>query len=167
MNIKLHNLVFGLCCNDPITAVVAGIGAAASVAGTISQIKAQKSQRKAARAQARIAELQRSRERRDTIRRARIARAQIESQVGSAGLLASSTAIGGTGSIQSQLASNLSFLDQTGALNTEANRQLERAAGFQTQASIFQGVSDISTGFLGESPFKAAGRSSESFLNSQ
>ena len=99
----------------PPALIIAGIGAAASIAGTVSAVQAQKSQRKAARAQARIAELQRSRERRDTVRRARIARAQIENQVGSAGLLASSTAVGGTGSIQSQLASNLSFLDQAGA----------------------------------------------------
>ena len=144
--------------------IIAGIGAGASVAGTISSIKAQKSQRKAARAQARIAELQRSRERRDTIRRARIARAQVENQVGSAGLLASSSAQGGTSSIGSQLASNLSFLDQAGALNTSANRSLDKAARFQTQATIFQGISDISTGFLGEPPFSTLGRES-GFLN--
>lgn len=150
-----------------ISLVAAGVGVAATVAGTVASIKSQKEQRKAARAQARIAELQRSRERRDTIRRARIARAQIENQVGSAGLLASSTATGGTGSIQSQLGSNLSFLDQAGSLNAQSNRSLERAAGLQTQAGIFQGVSDISSGFIGESPFRTIGRATQSFLNSQ
>jgi len=110
--------------------------------GAISQRKAAKAQAKAQRTQQRIADIKAARERRSQVAEARRARAQIESQAGVSGIQGSSGAIGAQSSVQSQLASNLSFLDNVQSLSQQTSIFNQQAAKAQSNAATAGAIRD-------------------------
>lgn len=142
---------------DPITAavVVGGVFAAGSLE---QQRQASRRSRRAQRIQQRQADVQTARERRNQIRQARIQRALTESQGVGADALGSSALAGATGSIQSQLASNVGFLNVQQDLSRQASAANIGAARAATRAGIFSSVSNLaltSAGSLEGSTSKA------------
>lgn len=127
---------------DPLTIAVAtaAVGTAASVH---QSAQARSEQRKAARVERRIQDVKAARERRRAIREARIARADVEAGAQATGAGTSSGAITGSGTIGTQLASNLSFLDQASELQTQSSIFRQKAANFSGRAQDFGAVSNI------------------------
>ena len=115
------------------TTAIAAVGL---LVGTGSTVVAQRQQKKARRSQQRIADLQADRQRRAQLREARIRRAQVENIAAQTGTAESSGEIGATGAIQSQLASNLSFLDQTQTLSNRASSALQSASDIQSFGAV-------------------------------
>lgn len=145
-------------------AIIAGIGLAVSAAGTYMSIKAQKKQAKAqkqaVRAQRAQDNLRAARERREAIRNARIATGGVEQNAANQGVSGSSMALGGLGSIESQLNQGLSFLDSYNKLSDQASESLGKANNYAMKAqtaasvgqlgmSVFQNASGIAGVFKG------------------
>ena len=114
------------------------IGAASAVSSRRQAKRAQKSQEKAQKAQANIADLENARARRKQIVEARRRRAQVIQQGENQGIAGGSQVAGAAGSIQSQAASNVSFLNQLQGFDqnrlsnlSDANTALGKAATFQ------------------------------------
>lgn len=132
----------------PWAPVIAGIALATAVVGTgVSIYSSQKAagayaqsaaaQREANRFQRQQADLQAARQKRDAIRQSRIAQASVQQSAENQGVSGSSAAIGGQASIQSQLNSNLSFLDQYSSLSDAASDALGRASVYQSKGNQF------------------------------
>lgn len=103
--------------------VVEGLLVGSLLMSGVSMVQQQKQAKKSAAAQRRAEEyqmkqdaLKQARERRQQIREARIRQGQVEQATAIQGAASSSAAVGGAGSIQSQLSSNLGFLDQSGKI---------------------------------------------------
>jgi hypothetical protein len=123
------------------------VGAGAAVVGTVKTIEAQN---RAARAQKQQFAYERQinqnrtmRERRDAIRAARLAGASLVQNSVNSGAQESSAALGGLGSIQSQLNSNLSFLDTQGRLADRASAASQAAANAKQSAQKWGAISDL------------------------
>lgn len=118
-----------------------GVGLLLSVAGTafgmMGQQKQQNAQKRAARANYAQSQLENQRNRLETIRKARIERAQSLQASANSGAGESSTSIGAAESIQGQMEANLGFL---GASSTNATK------GYQAQQEGFAGESMADTG---------------------
>ena len=119
-------------------AEIAIAGLVLSAIGTVSQIssqkKAAKSRQRADRARQRQEDLRQARQRRSTIREARQRRAQVQSATTQQGVGASSAAAGAVGSVGSQAAGALSFLDTQAGLAREATAALAQASTFDARA---------------------------------
>lgn len=87
--------------------------------------------------------LQSARERRDAIKAARLANAQAVLAGESQGVSGSSGVAGGVGSIQSQLNSNLSFLDRSNTLTDMASQQIGYANKFEQKARTGAAVGQL------------------------
>lgn len=132
----------------PIIAVGAAVvGAGAAVVGTVKTIEAQN---KAARAQKQqyaferqISQNRSMRERRDAIRAARIAGANLVQGAENSGGSGTSAALGGLGSIQSQLNSSLSFLDTQGRLADKGSAAGQAAADANRSAQNWGAVTQL------------------------
>jgi len=122
--------------------LLAVLGLAASVVGTISSISAQ---RKSARAQEQQQTLAAARSRRQGIREAQIKRSQAVASAQGAGAIGSSGAIGGIGSLGSQLGADMGFGTSMSSLSGIISKQNQRA-------QMWGGVADI-----GSLAFKAGG----------
>jgi hypothetical protein len=137
--------------NDPATltlsTVLQGVGAVASVAGTIQSGKASKkaaaARQRSLEAQRKIAEVKNARERRNAVREARIKRAQALSVGTQQGAGGSSGLTGATSSIGSQLGSGLSFLDTSKSLSNEANIFSQASAGYSSEANTWAGIAGL------------------------
>ena len=123
---------------EAIAVVGLVIGAASAVSSRRQAKRARKSQEKALKATANIADLENARARRKQIVEARRRRAQVIQQGESAGISGGSQVAGAAGSIQSQAASNVSFLNQLQGFDqnrlanlSDANTALGKAATFQ------------------------------------
>ena len=140
---------------DPITltAVAVGVGAASTIHSIQQQKKSAKNQKKAQQAQQRIQEVKAARERRKQVREAQVAQAQVEAGAQASGVTQTSAAVGGAGSIQTQLGSNLSFLDQVGELTQQTSIFNQRAASASSRAATSQAVAGL--GLQGASIFAA------------
>lgn len=141
----------------PIAAVAAVVGAAAAVAGTVGTLKNQKKANKMQKQQyqfeRQLANNRAGRERRDAVRAGRLATATVrQAAANSGGADMSSVALGAMGSIQSQINSNLSFLDTGQKLADRAGLAGSRANQAINRAQMWQGVTD-----LGKTIFSAAG----------
>lgn len=126
---------------------------------TYKSIEAQKEsvgQRKeAAQAQVRSAEIKSRDARLQAIREARIKKAALVASANEVGAGVSSGATGGTGSIESQLAGNVSKVGTETAFNVYTTERLSDAEQAQTQANIFQSYSNIgSSVFAGTGGFE-------------
>jgi cobalamin biosynthesis protein CobT len=130
------------------SAYTANQNARRSVASQNTAIKAQQEQN----------ELQASRQRRDAIRSARVATARATNAAATQGALGSSGSMGGLASIQSQLGSNLSFLDTYGKLSDVATESLGRANVFRARAESAQAISQLALATL---PY--AGKAADGF----
>lgn len=89
---------------------------------------------RARRAEKKIADIRTARSRRRSIREARIARANIEASAQASGTTQTSSAASGVAGVGTQLAANLSFLDQTQALATESSMFQAKAAKHTSRA---------------------------------
>lgn len=150
------------------TIAIVGLGVAATSA--VMQYDAGKKAAAAGRRQAeemqaqgriaqRQADLQNARQIRSAVRQARIARASMVNTAANAGTISSSGVLGGTGSLDSQLQSNLSFFGQMRELNEDANESKVRAGQAAGDAAVAQAESAQwgAIGSLGGTIFSGAG----------
>jgi hypothetical protein len=135
-------------------AAVAGAGIAA--VGTANQIsankKSAKANQRAAAYQRQMDNLRAARERRQAIRQARLATGAALQTGVNQGAADSSAALGGLGSIQSQLNSSLSFLDTNTRLADRASEQIGIANKYKAKADTSGAIAG-----LGMTLFKEAG----------
>ena len=135
------------------------IGAAISLVGGIysasEQSKARKAaskaadeERKARKAQMATEELQAQRARRDAIREAQQKRASLIASGESAGVSGSSGVASGAGSIATQGASNVGFLQASAGGTRLANTALSRAADLTGEAALHRANAGIGKGLF-------------------
>lgn len=136
--------------------IIAGAALAVTAVGTVATISAQN---KAAKAQKKQYAYERQiqtnksvRERRDAIRAARMTAGSLIQTGENQGASGTSAALGGLGSIESQLNSNLSFLDTNTSLANRAGAAAGQARSAQNAASNWGQVTQ-----LGMTVFSAAG----------
>lgn len=136
--------------------IIAGVALATAVVGTVATIGAQNKANKLAKQQftyeKQLNQNRSVRERRDAIRAARISGGTLLQQSNNTGGSASSAALGGMGSIQSQLDSNLSFLDTQTSLASKSTAAGEAAREANATAQNWSGVTQ-----LGFAVFNATG----------
>lgn len=137
-------------------AIVAGIGLAIGAAGTYMSYKAQKKQtqlmQKSAAAQRSQDNMKAARERREAIRNARLSSGVVTQNAANQGVSGSSAALGGLGSIQTQLNQGLSFLDGMNKLADQASNYESRANKAGVKAGMWNSI-----GGLGMTVFQNAG----------
>ena len=116
----------------------------------IFSLMSMRASQRAAKAQVQANELQRqsmsleqARQRRETIRAARMARGRAVTSAARQGVMDSSGAQGGMASIRSQLGYNLSFLDQQERFNDQASQALGRARMFESRAETFGALANL------------------------
>ena len=140
------------------TAAVIGavVGGVSAVSGARQQKKAASeaatARRRSEATQQKIRDLQTARERRQLVRQSRAARAEAISGAAAGGALDTSSLVAGVGSIQTQAASAISFLDTTQALAQQASIFNISAAGATGRAKAAG-----ATAALGQSLFTASG----------
>ena len=170
----LSRKIKGYVLQDPITAIVAGIGAAGQVYSASQQARATRNaanaQREATAAQGRAANVDAQRARIAQVREARIRRAQVISAGTNSGLGLGTSGIGGAvGSISSQEGSNIGYINQQQTFADQASTALQSAADYQVQAqrwqmignfshSIFSNAGGFTTIFGGNTPINGTGR---------
>ena len=115
------------------TSIALGVGAAAAVGGTIMSYQAQK---KSSRLQQRQQEVATRASRRQAIRQAQIARAQTVASASAQGATGSSAALGGVGSLNSQVGSQLGYSSQMSNLSSGINAANNRANTFSGVAQL-------------------------------
>lgn len=126
---------------DPITTSVLTAG---SVVEEREQTRAaRRDARRARDAEVRLQNVRAARERRQMARQARIARAQVESGAVASGTTQTSGFAGGTGGIQTQLASNLSFINQSQQLAEQQSVFAQRAADHRGRAQDVAAVRSL------------------------
>lgn len=137
---------------DPLTAAAVG-GLALSAFGTVKQMqaakKSQAQQAKAIKLQQTADELRQARERRQQIREARIRIGSATQAAANQGASTSSSAIGGQGSIATQLSANLGFLDQLGNLNTSTTAANLAANKAKASADTYGSVAGFGATIFG------------------
>lgn len=126
----------GLETATAIALTAAVIGTATSAVGSVMQ---QQAAQKAAKANAKLQDIEAQRERVKQVRTSRIARANIEQAGANAGAADSSSVIGGAQDATNQGNQNISFIN----LEQSAGRQISNAQNQQAQAG---GIVDIGSG---------------------
>ena len=128
-------------------AVGAVIGIGASLFGMSQQKKAMEEQEKAMKEQKRLQRAADQRERRQLLRQQAIARGQtvnVAAQIGAGqGPTASTALTGGLSGLQNQVLSATAFQGMSEYSVNRQQKALNRAAGFQQNASIAQGVANL------------------------
>jgi len=115
------------------TSIALGIGAAASVAGTVMSYEARK---KSSKLQAQQQAISTRHSRRQTIRQAQIARAQTIASASAQGATGSSAALGGVGSLGSQLGTEMGFSGVMSGLSAGINRANQQANTYSGLAQL-------------------------------
>ena len=119
------------------------IGTALAVGGLAKNIfdnrQASVQANKAKRAKRRLNQAQLVRQRRNAVREAQVATADIETKSAAQGGGGSNVS-GAISSVGSQLSANLSFLSSTSAISDSATSALSKAAALRSQGSLFQAV---------------------------
>ncbi len=126
-----------------IAGVALAVGAGTAYMSHQANKKAAKFQRKAASAQRAQDNMKAARERREAIRSARIASANVSQSAVNQGVQSSSAALGGLGSITSQLNQGLSFLDGQNALADQASVALGKSNKAQQTAAGWGAASNL------------------------
>lgn len=134
-----------------ISAVLATVAVGTTAASISSTQQAAKQANKAAEAQRKQQELAAARERANAIRQARMAYATSAQGAETAGASLSSSSLGGLGSIQSQLTSNLSFLDKNQQLADQGSIALGKMRSAEANASSFGAVAGLAIQGVGMS----------------
>ena len=131
----------------PAAAIVAGAALAVAAVGTVKTIDSQNKMAKAQKRQyayeRQIQDNKNVRERRDAIRAARMTSGALVQTGENQGASATSAALGGLGSIESQLNSNLSFLDTNVSLANRAGAEAGKARTAATAAGNWGAVSQL------------------------
>lgn len=109
------------------------------------QSKAYEEQKKASRFEQAANDIRAQKERIQTIRQARIKRAQVASMAEATGTSASSGAAGAAASISSQVASGLSTNSSMQSLSQGYSQSQRKAASYLQKANIFQAGANLST----------------------
>lgn len=122
------------------SAAIAFVGTVLSIR---SQKKAQRGQQKASEIQGKRAEFENARARRQQVAQARRARAATIAQGEAAGISGGSQVAGAAGSIQTQAASNISFLNQLQGLDEARFGALQAGAASAGRAATFQAVGNF------------------------
>jgi type II secretory pathway pseudopilin PulG len=128
-------------------AIIAGIGLAIGAGSAYMSYKAQKKQtklqKKAVAAQRAQDNLRAARERSEAIRNARISSWTVEQNAANQGASDTSAALGGLGSISSQLNSGLSFLDTYNKLSDQATESIGKANVQAMKAQTWNSVGQL------------------------
>jgi hypothetical protein len=132
-------------CGITLSSVFAATAVASTGASIYSGQQAQKAQSKAMKLQNKQEALREARAKREAIREARIAQATVQNAAENQGASGSSAELGGVGSIQSQLNTNLGFLDHMGRLSTGINNQNMQASEWGSYANMFGDVANLAT----------------------
>ena len=117
----------------------------AAVGSTASTVMSGQAQRKSMKLQQRQQALESAKQKRDMIRQTRIAYATAQSNAENQGVAGSSSALGGAGSIRSQLSGNLSFLDRYDSLSNQITKANLNASSWMTTASMFDAAGSLAT----------------------
>jgi hypothetical protein len=117
--------------------------------------EAAKDQKRANDLQRRIQDIKTQREKRKAIREARQARGAIQAGAQASGTSSTSSAATGVGSVGTQLATNLSFLDEVGAKTNQISIFEQKAADRIRKAGEIEAVRDV--GIQAYSVFAAGG----------
>ena len=128
------------------------VAAGAGVASVVQGKKAAKAEEKSQETQQKINDLKTARERRSQVRQARAQRSEIVAGSGAGGTLQSSSSISAAGNVGTQLGSNLSFIDQTQKLSSQASIFNIQAAKASSNATLAKTVAGA-----GVATFKQAG----------
>lgn len=132
---------------ETVIAVVAVVGLVVSlVSGERSRkaaSQARKAQKRAAEAQGNRADLENARTRRQQLVASRRKRAAAIAQADNQGISGGSQISGVQGSIQSQAASNVSFLNQLQGLDQNRFNNLEEANKHLGEAATFQAIGNL------------------------
>ena len=123
--------------------LLAFVAAGSTAASVVSSQQAAGAQRKAMRLQRRQQALEEAKQKRDLIRQTRIAYATSQSNAENQGVASSSSALGGAGSIRSQMSGTMSFLDQYGQLSDKINSANMSASSWASKANLFSDVSSL------------------------
>ena len=131
----------------PVAPIIAGVALATAAVGTVATISSQNKMAKAQKKQyafERQMQQNRSvRERRDAIRAQRIAGGTLVQNSVNSGGSSTSAALGGMGSIVSQLNGNLSFLDTQSSLADKAGAQSQVAASARANGAKWGAITDL------------------------
>jgi len=127
---------------DPVTATAAAVGVLGG-AQYKAQRDASKEQKKARKVEQRLQRAKAARERRAQIRQAQQAQAQIETGAVATGTQQTSAAAGGVGSVQTQLASNLSFLNQSEQAAKQISIFQQAAADDRERAQAYGAATEL------------------------
>ena len=122
----------------------------AAVGSTTATVMSGQAQRKSMKLQQKQQALESAKQKRDMIRQSRIAYATAQSNAENQGVAGSSSALGGAGSIRSQLSGNLSFLDSSDRLSSQITNANVSASSWLTTASMFAAAGDLAT--MGSTP---------------
>lgn len=140
---------------DAAGTILGGIGLGSAIESREERKSAERDQKRARAAEKRIQDIKAARERRAAVREAMKARADINTGVVASGVSGSSAAVAGLGTINTQLATNLSFLDQVKSLSDQSSLFQEAAAKHYGRAQDFSDLSNLS--MQGASMFAAYG----------
>jgi hypothetical protein len=128
-----------------VGALAVGVGVAA--VGTLKNAKNTKKEAQALQAQTALqrqqAQLQGMRQRMDAVRTGRQALAQVQQSAENQGVATSSNALGGEGSVVSQMMSNVSFLDSYNNLTDRAEVQADKAAKYKVKADMWGAIGNL------------------------
>jgi hypothetical protein len=127
---------------DPITLAYLAVGA--TTASAVSSYQSGKAQKEQYRAEQRKAEIQNVRAVRQQIREARMTQASMTNVAAQTGGMGGSALAGGTSSVGAQLAGNLGYMSDIADQNTAITNAAISASGFQTTATIFGAVGQVS-----------------------
>lgn len=127
------------------------IGIGASLFGMYSQKKAMEEQQKAMKEQRRLQRAADQRERRQLLRSQAIATGQTVNVAAQIGGLGSTGLTGGLSGLQNQVLSSLGFQQMSARSVDKQQGFLNKAAQYQTQAGIAEGVGALGSGLMGTS----------------
>lgn len=123
----------------------------AAMYGTVASMsasnRAMKAQKQATQVQIRQQEAQASRERRGSVRRGLIARARAANVAATTGMADTSAFLGGSGSLSSQVGSNLGYGGMMSGLSQDITRLSGKAAQAQGQAQLFGQIANLAMPF--------------------
>ena len=121
---------------NPVTAIVLG----AAISGVASASQERKAQKRAAREEKKLVNMENNRSIRQAQRESRRARAAIEASSAIQGQLTSSSTYGVLGSLQTQLQGNLEYMDNASELNTKIMNARQKQADWAFYGSVAKTV---------------------------
>jgi hypothetical protein len=144
-----------------IGGIAAGVAVGSQVGSVVQQQKAAKAQEAAFRADQRRAEVQNVRAVRQQIRQARLAQGQMSNVAAQTGGLFGTGLAGGTSSVGSQLAGNLSYMSDIAQENTAIASAQMSSARAMSNAQLYGAVGNIAgtifQGYTGKTVGQAIG----------